>query len=100
MIFSDPNCAIMESLRRITFVQKKDIKAVVNPSQSSSVIITDKFRCINNGHSSSEASITFYRLGRLPESFVNNLKSIDTSMTGSGPELSKALHQTRNMVYI
>ena len=47
MIFIDPNCAIIESLRRITFVQKKrDVKVVVNP-QSSSVIITDK--CDNGG---------------------------------------------------
>ena len=76
------------------------MKAVVNPFQSSSVIITDKFRCINNGHSSSEASITFYRSGRLPESFVNNVKSINISMTGNGPKSSKAFHQTRNMVYI
>ena len=49
MTFVDPNCAIIESLWKITFVQKKKkyiyiyiyIKAVVNP-QSSSVIITDK----------------------------------------------------------
>ena len=64
MIYIDPNCAIIESLRRITLVQKKDTKAVVNSSQSYSVIITDKCdraRCINNDHSSSEASITFYR---------------------------------------
>ena len=87
MIHIDPNCAIIESLRRITFVQKKDIKAVVN-------------RSLNNGHSSSGASITFYRSGRLPESFVNNRKSIDTNVTGNGPESSKALHQTRNMAHI
>ena len=97
MIYTDQNCAIIESLRRITFVQKEDIKAVVNPSQSSSVIITDK---CDSGHSSSEASITFYRSGRLPESFVNDRKSIDTRVTGNGPESSKALNQTRNIAYI
>ena len=60
-----------------------DMKAVVNHSQSSSVIISDKWKSVSSEHSSNEASITADRLTE--RKLCKQSKSVDTCILETEP---------------